>query len=66
MVDRISRVTGPYDVNSFAVTAAFAALADQAYTDRGAEVVARGTVGGNELDDLPSRGIVGGTGRRPF
>ena len=33
MVDRVSRVTGPYDVNSLAVTAAFAALADQAYTD---------------------------------
>ena len=30
---RIKRVTGPYDVNSFAVTAAFAALNDQAYTD---------------------------------
>ena len=26
VVDRISRVTGPYDINSFAVTAAFAAL----------------------------------------
>ncbi len=33
VVDRISRVTGPYDINSFAVTAAHAALADQAYTD---------------------------------
>jgi histidinol-phosphate aminotransferase len=33
LVDRISRVTGPYDINSFAVTAARAALADQAYTD---------------------------------
>ncbi|MEO1003168.1 MAG: histidinol-phosphate transaminase [Cyanobacteria bacterium J06638_7] len=33
VVERISRVTGPYDINSFAVTAAFAALADQAYTD---------------------------------
>jgi len=32
-VDRVSRVTGPYDINSFAVTAAFAALADQAYVD---------------------------------
>jgi histidinol-phosphate aminotransferase len=31
LVDRVSRVTGPYDINSFAVTAAFAALADQAY-----------------------------------
>ena len=29
VVDRVSRVTGPYDVNSFAVTAAFAALSDQ-------------------------------------
>jgi histidinol-phosphate aminotransferase len=33
VVDRISRVTGPYDINSFAVTAAFAALSDQAYVD---------------------------------
>ena len=33
VVDRISRVTGPYDINSFAVTAALAALADQAYVD---------------------------------
>ena len=33
VVDRISRVTGPYDINSFAVTAAFAALKDQAYVD---------------------------------
>ena len=33
VVERISRVTGPYDINSFAVTAAFAALDDQAYVD---------------------------------
>ncbi len=33
VVDRVCRVTGPYDVNSFAVTAAFAALSDQDYTD---------------------------------
>ena len=33
VVDRIARVTGPYDINSFAVTAAHAALADQAYVD---------------------------------
>nr|WP_269623565.1 histidinol-phosphate transaminase [Prochlorococcus marinus] len=33
VIDRIYRVTGPYDVNSFAVTAAFAALKDQAYID---------------------------------
>ncbi|MEI6830006.1 MAG: histidinol-phosphate transaminase [Synechococcaceae cyanobacterium ELA445] len=31
VVDRVSRVTGPYDINSFAVTAAHAALADPAY-----------------------------------
>ncbi|MEB3350697.1 MAG: histidinol-phosphate transaminase [Cyanobacteriota bacterium] len=31
VVDRVGRVTGPYDINSFAVTAAFAALADPAY-----------------------------------
>jgi len=31
VIDRIGRVTGPYDINSFAVTAAFAALADPAY-----------------------------------
>ncbi|HJN34043.1 MAG TPA: histidinol-phosphate transaminase [Prochlorococcus sp.] len=33
VIDRVSRVTGPYDINSFAVTAAFAALADQPYVD---------------------------------
>ena len=33
VVDRIGRVTGPYDINSFAVTAAHAALADQPYVD---------------------------------
>jgi histidinol-phosphate aminotransferase len=33
VVDRVSRVTGPYDINSFAVTAAFAALRDQAYVE---------------------------------
>ncbi|MCP9942360.1 histidinol-phosphate aminotransferase family protein [Cyanobium sp. ATX 6E8] len=33
VIDRIGRVTGPYDINSFAVTAAHAALADQPYTD---------------------------------
>jgi histidinol-phosphate aminotransferase len=33
VVDRIGRVTGPYDINSLAVTAAYAALDDQAYVD---------------------------------
>jgi histidinol-phosphate aminotransferase len=33
VVDRLSRVTGPYDINSMAVTAAFAALGDQDYVD---------------------------------
>ncbi|MBC1259845.1 histidinol-phosphate aminotransferase family protein [Synechococcus sp. BSF8S] len=33
LVDRVGRVTGPYDINSFAVTAARAALADQAYVE---------------------------------
>jgi histidinol-phosphate aminotransferase len=33
LVDRVSRVTGPYDINSFAVIAATAALADQPYVD---------------------------------
>lgn len=33
LVERVGRVCGPYDVNSFAVTAAHAALADQAYVD---------------------------------
>ena len=33
VIDRLGRVTGPYDINSVAVTAAHAALADQAYTD---------------------------------
>ncbi|KEF42551.1 MAG: histidinol-phosphate aminotransferase [Cyanobium sp. CACIAM 14] len=33
LVDRVSRVCGPYDVNSFAVSAAHAALADPAYVE---------------------------------
>ena len=33
VIKRINRVVGPYDVNSFAVIAAFAALQDQAYID---------------------------------
>ena len=33
VINRLGRVTGPYDINSFGVTAAFAALDDQAYTD---------------------------------
>ncbi len=33
IIERLNRTTGPYDINRFAVTAAFAALEDQAYTD---------------------------------
>ncbi|KGG13186.1 MULTISPECIES: pyridoxal phosphate-dependent aminotransferase [Prochlorococcus] len=33
IIDYILRVTGPYDINSFAVAAAFAALNDQKYID---------------------------------
>ena len=33
VINIVKRVTGPYDVNSFAVTAAFAALKDQSYID---------------------------------
>jgi len=33
VVDRLSRVTGPYDIKQLAVTASRAALADQAFTD---------------------------------
>ncbi len=33
IIDRLQRVTGPYDINSFAVTAAFACLSDQEYVD---------------------------------
>jgi len=39
VVERLSRVGGPYDVNSFAVIAATAALADQAYVDVYVEAV---------------------------
>ena len=39
LVDRVSRVTGPYDVNSFAVIAAMAALADQPYVEAYVEAV---------------------------
>jgi histidinol-phosphate aminotransferase len=42
LVDRVGRVTGPYDINSFAVTAAFAALADQAYVEAYVAEVMRG------------------------
>ena len=41
VVDRVGRVTGPYDVNSLAVAAAFAALEDQAYTDHYVQEVLR-------------------------
>nr|YP_002048996.1 Aminotransferase class-I [Paulinella chromatophora]ACB42786.1 Aminotransferase class-I [Paulinella chromatophora] len=33
IINRISRVIGPYDINSFAVTAGLAALSDQPYVD---------------------------------
>ena len=33
VINIVNRVTGPYDVNSFAVIAAFAALQDQSYID---------------------------------
>ena len=33
VINIVNRVTGPYDVNSFAVSAAFAALTDQSYID---------------------------------
>ncbi len=33
IINRVNRVKGPYDINSFAVTAALAALKDQAYVD---------------------------------
>jgi len=33
VINFVSRVTGPYDVNRFAVIAAFAALKDQSYID---------------------------------
>jgi histidinol-phosphate aminotransferase len=39
VVERLSRVGGPYDVNSFAVVAATAALADQPYVDTYVEAV---------------------------
>ncbi|MFN9545519.1 MAG: pyridoxal phosphate-dependent aminotransferase [Cyanobacteriota bacterium] len=39
VVERLSRVGGPYDVNSFAVIAATAALADQPYVDAYVEAV---------------------------
>ena len=39
VIDNISRVIGPYDVNTFAVKAAFAALEDQEYIDKYVEEV---------------------------
>ena len=45
LVDRVTRVTGPYDINSVAVVAAFAALADHSYVDAFvAEVLAAKTL----------------------
>ncbi len=41
VIDRVGRVTGPYDVNSLAVTAAMAALNDQPYTNAYVEQVLR-------------------------
>ena len=39
VIERLNRVTGPYDINSFASTAAIAALDDQAYVDSYVEEV---------------------------
>lgn len=39
VIEHIKRVTGPYDINSFAVVAALAALEDQTYTDNYVEEV---------------------------
>jgi len=55
VIDRIGRVTGPYDINSFAVTAAHAALADQAYTDAYVAEVARARAW--LLDQLQASGV---------
>jgi histidinol-phosphate aminotransferase len=55
VIDRIGRVTGPYDINSFAVTAAHAALADQAYTDAYVAEVGRARTW--LLDQLQSAGV---------
>jgi histidinol-phosphate aminotransferase len=55
VIDRISRVTGPYDINSFAVTAAHAALADQAYTDAYVAEVKRAR--GWLVDQLQAAGV---------
>ena len=55
VIDRIGRVTGPYDINSFAVTAAHAALADQAYTDAYVAEVARARAW--LLDQLQAAGV---------
>ena len=55
VIDRIGRVTGPYDINSFAVTAAHAALADQAYTD--AYVAEVGRARGWLVEQLQAAGV---------
>ncbi len=41
VIERTKRVTGPYDINSFAVIAALAALKDQDYVDNYVEEVLR-------------------------
>jgi histidinol-phosphate aminotransferase len=56
LVERAFRVTGPYDINTFAVTAGKAALADSAYTDGYvAEVASAKTWTLAELDRLGLR-----------
>jgi histidinol-phosphate aminotransferase len=56
LVERAFRVTGPYDINTFAVTAGKAALADAAYTDAYvAEIAAAKAWTLSELDRLGVR-----------
>lgn len=60
IVDRLRRVTGPYDINMFAVVAGKAALADPAHTSRYvAEVLAAKAWTERELDRLGVRHSTG-------
>jgi histidinol-phosphate aminotransferase len=61
IVERLRRVTGPYDINAFAVVAAHAALADPAHTRRYvAEVLAARTWTVEQLAGLGVRHAAGG------
>jgi histidinol-phosphate aminotransferase len=55
LVDRLNRVTGPYDINAFAVRAGLAAIEDDAHVQRYVEAVREAKA--LTLRELSSRGV---------